>query len=63
MGKGAPLRWVENCILRRYMTGRGVEIGALWRRFRVSRDARVWYLDRDELDQLEVYYPELTEAL
>ncbi|MFQ5664148.1 MAG: methyltransferase domain-containing protein [Terriglobia bacterium] len=37
---------MENCYLRRYLHGRGMEIGALWRRFPLPRAARVWYVDR-----------------
>lgn len=46
MGKGAPLRWLENRRLGKYLHGCGLEIGALWRRFPVPRRARVWYVDR-----------------
>lgn len=63
MGKGAPLRWVENRILRRYLHGRGVEIGALWRRFPVPRTARVWYVDRQTGKGLEDRYAPYYEKL
>jgi len=53
MGKGAPLRWLENRWLRRFLRGQGVEIGALWRRFPVPKDARVWYVDRLDPRALE----------
>ncbi len=59
MGKGAPLRWLENHILRRHLHGCGVEIGALWRRFPVPPDARVWYVDRLDGAGLLEQYPEL----
>lgn len=59
MSKGALLRWLENRHLQRYLHGRGVEIGALWRRFPVPPSARVWYLDRLGFDGLEIHYPEL----
>ena len=63
MGKGAPLRWVENRILRRYLRGRGVEIGALWRKFPVHPKVRVWYVDRDTTDALNVHYSEVERPL
>jgi len=53
MGKGAPLRWIENRVIARYLSGRGVEIGALWKKFPVSRGAKVWYVDRGKADYLE----------
>ena len=59
MGKGAPLRWLENRILRRHLQGRGIEIGALWRRFPVRPDVRVWYLDRLSQTGLLKDYSEL----
>jgi SAM-dependent methyltransferase len=59
MGKGAPLRWLENRTLRRHLHGCGVEIGALWRRFPVPPDARVWYVDRLDGAGLLEQYPEL----
>ena len=55
----APLTWIENRYLKRYFHGRGIEIGALWRRFPVPRRARVWYLDRLGGAGLESHYPEL----
>lgn len=58
MGKGAPLRWIENRCLTRYLHGRGIEIGALWRRFPVLKPARVWYVDRARPDNLAKQYPE-----
>jgi SAM-dependent methyltransferase len=55
----AWLRWLENRSLQRHFHGRGVEIGALWRRFPLPRNARVWYLDRLNGGALEEHYPEL----
>jgi len=37
MGKGAPLRWIENRCLGRHLHGGGIEIGALWCRFPVPQ--------------------------
>jgi len=37
-----------------------MEIGALWRRFPVSRGARVWYVDRSDGEDLNQHYPELS---
>lgn len=56
MGKGAPLRWLENRYLQRYLHGRGIEIGALWRRFPVPRRVRVWYVDSLRKEELEARY-------
>jgi SAM-dependent methyltransferase len=63
VGKGAPLRWLENQILRRYLHGRGVEIGALWRRFPVSPGTKVWYVDRQAGDALGTHYAEVGSQL
>jgi SAM-dependent methyltransferase len=57
--RGAPLRFLENLYLGRYFGGRGIEIGALWRRFPVPSRARVWHLDRLCGAELEEHYPEL----
>jgi hypothetical protein len=57
MAKGAPLRWIENRCLGRHLHGHGIEIGALWRRFPVPQNARVWYIDRSNPDGLEKQYP------
>jgi SAM-dependent methyltransferase len=57
MSKGAPLRWIENRCLGRHLHGRGIEIGALWRRFPGPQNARVWYIDRSNPDGLEKQYP------
>jgi SAM-dependent methyltransferase len=59
MGKGSALRWLENRILRRHIRGCGVEIGALWRRFPVPVDARVWYLDRQSTNELRHDYADV----
>ncbi len=63
MTKGAPLRWLENRFLRRYLHGRGIEIGALWRRFPVPSNAQVWYVDRLGHTGLEQHYPELRGSI
>lgn len=63
MGKGAPLRWIENQILRRHLRGRGIEIGALWRKFPVRCRVRVWYVDRDTTDGLNAHYSDLDRPL
>ena len=55
-GKGAPLRWLENRYLGRHLRGRGIEIGALWRRFPVHPRARVFYLDRSNTLELKAQY-------
>lgn len=60
MGKGAPLRWIENRCLARHLHGRGIEIGALWRRFPVPHNTRVWYIDRSNPHGLERQYPEVS---
>lgn len=57
------MRWIENQVLRRHLRGRGVEIGALWRKFPVPADAKVWYLDRDSADGLNVHYSHLEGRL
>ncbi len=59
MERAAPLRWLENAVLRRHLHGRGMEIGALWRRFPVPRHTRVWYADRLSAAALAQHYPEL----
>jgi SAM-dependent methyltransferase len=63
VGKGAPLRWLENQILRRHLHGRGIEIGALWRRFPVTRGTKVWYIDRQAGDGLGTHYGEVGSQL
>ena len=59
MEKRAILTGLENRYLQRYFHGRGIEIGALWRRFPVPPRARVWYLDRLNGAELDGHYPEL----
>ena len=63
MGKGAPLRWIENSYLRSHLHGRGVEIGGLWRKFKVPSGTKVWYLDRLSTDELARHYPELSGSI
>lgn len=59
MQKRAPLTWLENRTLQRWFRGRGMEIGALWKRFPVPAHAQVWYLDRLDAAGLREHYPEL----
>ena len=63
MGKGAPLRWVENVLLRRHLHGTGMELGALGRPFRVAGGTRVWYVDRLPGDGLRSQYAEVTTPI
>ncbi len=63
MGKGAPLRWIENLRLSRRLRGRGIEIGALWRRFPVPARATVWYIDRNHATDLKREYPECARQI
>jgi len=63
MGKGALLRWGENRFLRSYIRGRGMEVGALWKRFPVNRTAQVWYVDRFSVKDLRIHYPEIVGPL
>jgi predicted SAM-dependent methyltransferase len=63
LGKGAPLRWLENQILRRHLRGRGIEIGALWRKFPVRPGVKVWYVDREASDGLSTHYADLAGKL
>ena len=63
MGKGAPLRWIENSYLKTYLRGRGVEIGGLWRKFKVPSGTKVWYLDRLSADDLARHYRELNSRI
>lgn len=60
MGKGAPLRWLENRLLARHLGGRGIEIGALWRKFPVPRGAKVYYVDRLPDEDLRHHYAEVS---
>jgi SAM-dependent methyltransferase len=57
------LTGLENFYLQRYFHGRGIEIGALWRRFPLPRRIRVWYLDRLNRAEREDHYPELRGKL
>lgn len=59
MAKGAPLRWIENTYLRTYLQGRGIEIGGLWKKFKVRSDAKVWYVDRLSTKDLAKHYSEI----
>src|SRR5262245_56726906 len=59
MGKGAPLRWMENQILSWYLRGAGLEIGALWRHFPVPSRATVWYVDREATSDLRKHYSDI----
>lgn len=63
VGKGAPLRWLENFYLRTYLRGRGIEIGGLWRKFRVPLRTTVWYVDRLPVDQLAQHYSEVQGSI
>src|ERR1035437_271555 len=63
MGKGVVLRWVENKRLGAHLRGRGVVIGALWRRFPVAARSMVWYVDRHHSSELQREYPELGQQL
>ncbi len=63
MGKGAPLRWVENKLLAQHLSGRGIEIGALWRKFPVPRRAVVFYVDRTSPADLERHYAHIESSL
>ena len=63
MGKGAPIRWLENQFLRRHLRGQGVEIGALWRRAPVAAGARVWYVDRLAAQDVARHYAEVGHAV
>ena len=63
MGLGAPLRWLENTYLKRHLTGRGVEIGALWRRFPVAPSSSVLYMDRAEISDLKRQYQDVRQNI
>jgi len=57
MGKGAPLRWWENRQMGRHLRGRGLEVGALWKRFPVPATVeRVWYADRLDVEGLAEHF-------
>lgn len=59
MQRRAPLTWLENRYLQRYLRGHGIEIGALWKRFPVPREATLWYLDHLDPAGIDEHYPEL----
>jgi len=63
MGKGAALRWVENKLIARHVRGRGIEIGALWKKFPVPANATAWYIDRIDPDALHQEYSEVGEKI
>ena len=63
VGKGAPLRWLENLLLSRKLRGRGIEIGALWRKFPVPSRATVYYVDRLPNDDLRDHYAEINNVV
>ena len=49
----------REAIAARYLSGDGIEIGALHNPLRVPRGARVRYVDRMPVAELEQHYPEL----
>ena len=59
MGKGAALRWAENKVIGRHIRGRGIEIGALWKKFPVPKRATAWYVDRVAPEALRREYSEV----
>ncbi len=63
MAKGAPLRWAENTYLRSYLQGAGVEIGGLWKKFKVPSTSKVWYLDRLSEEDLARHYSEINTGI
>jgi hypothetical protein len=63
VGRGAPLRWIENRYLRGYLRGHGLEVGALWRRFPVHRSAQVVYMDRANVDDLKRQFSDVGERI
>ena len=54
---------MENYHLRRYLRGNGIEIGGLWRKFKVPACTKVWYLDRLSVEELAKEYPELNRGI
>lgn len=52
---------LRRVIAYRYLTGEGIEIGALHSPLEVSSDTTVRYLDRMPVNQLKQQYPELSE--
>ena len=63
MNKGAPLRRLENHYLSGHMRGRGLEIGALWRRFPVHPTSEVLYMDRADIEGLRRQYADVQEQI
>jgi SAM-dependent methyltransferase len=54
------LRLIRRRLLaHRYLSGTGIEIGALHQPLNVPRSARVRYVDRVEVEELRAQYPEL----
>lgn len=53
------LRSVRRRVACRYLSGNGIEIGALHNPLNVPRKARVSYVDRMTVDELRRHYPEL----
>ncbi|QIK38471.1 hypothetical protein GWK36_11315 [Caldichromatium japonicum] len=45
----------------RYLTGEGIEIGALHAPLSVGKSASVRYVDRLTAEQLRIHYPELKD--
>src|SRR3972149_7948365 len=57
MGKGAPRRGGEHRQRGRHLRGRGLEGGALWKRFPVPATVeRVWYADRLDVEGLKDHF-------
>lgn len=63
MAKGAALRWIENAYLKNYLRGNGVEIGGLWKKFKVPSGSKVWYVDRLSLEDLAKHYSEINTEI
>ena len=63
MTKGAPLRWIESTYLSSYFRGRGIEIGGLWKKFKLRRNAKALYLDRLSLEDLATHYSEIDKPI
>lgn len=63
MTSGTPLRWLENRYLSWMLRGRGLEIGALWRRFPVHHSSTVLYMDRAEVDDLKGQYADVGQQI
>jgi predicted SAM-dependent methyltransferase len=54
--------WKRRLASRGVLRGEGLEVGALHRPLRVSRAARVRYVDRMDVETLRRHYPELNDA-